>query len=455
MLAACHGNTEVWSPAASRDTKDDPAQTRPGYGNSEVHVWSPIAETEIAAIKNIDAAKNGDAHALLDLALVGSGDHRTTAEFAQYKQRVDAFLTEVKPAVDAADEWHKGYEINRAMHRVFFGGEKTELGSYSLDQAKLTGIFVTNKYNCISSAMLYVILARGFSLPVRGVVVPTHAFVEYGAQGGKILEVETTSPTGFDWIHDERFYKEGAEKWSSSRGLRPVTLEDYKKREIKEPYALVVETMLDGRAGDGEADRKRLYEIAALVAPENPLVQKNAMFVWVNEANDLYEHKYWHTIVKLFDTIAPSIANISNAKPTSETLQHVGWLRYYYAHALVIIGRIDDAIAIMDEGLKSLDVQWKDYQKIKDGLLWVLMDHLLELMNKKDFDGALAFIRPRFELCRKEQECANNLGVIYRNQAADQWNGGNHKAALETLDECIRLVPLAKDCKSSYDELSH
>ena len=101
------------------------------------------------------------------LALVASGKNREMASFAQYRQRVESFVTEVKPTIDAADEWHKGYELHRAMHRVFFNGEKTDLGSYSLDAALLTDIFTTGHYNCISSALLYVVLARAFvTLPL-------------------------------------------------------------------------------------------------------------------------------------------------------------------------------------------------------------------------------------------------------------------------------------------------
>ena len=72
------------------------------------------------------------------------------------------------------------------MHRQFFGGERTELGGYDFNQARLTGIFTTGHYNCLSSAVLYVVLARAFGLPVRAAVVPTHVFVELGARGAEL-----------------------------------------------------------------------------------------------------------------------------------------------------------------------------------------------------------------------------------------------------------------------------
>ena len=85
--------------------------------------------------------------------------------------------------------------------------------------SRITGIFDKGNYNCISSAMLYAILARSFDLPVRGVTVPTHAFIEMGLPGAKILEVETTSDTGYDWVHDAKFYDQASAKWAADRGL--------------------------------------------------------------------------------------------------------------------------------------------------------------------------------------------------------------------------------------------
>ena len=64
----------------------------------------------------------------------------------------------IKPTIDgAADEWHRGYELHRAMHRAFFAGERTELGGYDVDQARVTGIFAGGHYNCLSSAVLFTV----------------------------------------------------------------------------------------------------------------------------------------------------------------------------------------------------------------------------------------------------------------------------------------------------------
>lgn len=451
-LVGCD-NSQPWTPVKQRDTQDDPQAIRPHYGNPEVHTWWPLAEPEVIALEQVDKAKQGDPYALLALALVASGDQRDSATFSADQDRFDKVVSELKPTIDAADDWHKGYELNRAMHRVFFNAEKTDLAGYQLDQAHVTGIFATGKYNCLSSALLYMVLARAFAIPVRGVLVPTHAFTEIGATGGKILEVETTSSTGFDWVHDERFYKERAENWSSSRGLRPVTLEEYKHREILEPYRFVAHAMLDGRAGANDEDHHRLAEIAALVAPEDTEIQKAALADYINEANDLYDHKAWRTMVKMFDIVGPTLTKLGAQTTDPEVLERLSWVHWYHANSLVIASRPDDAILIMDEGIKGLDPKWKDYASLRKNFLWVLMDQLLQHMHDKNYAAAIKLISPRVELCKSDAQCSENLAIIYVNQAARHEREDDWPAARAALEECVAVVPKEKLCADDLKEL--
>jgi hypothetical protein len=148
---------------------------RPGFGTSELHTWWPLTEPEVVALRGLPAARQGDAHALLALAVLASGDHRDAASYARYQLRVDGFVADLRPVMQAAaDDWHRGYELNRAMHRVFFSAGQGDLGGYDLEQARVTRIFDGGQHNCLSSAMLYAVLARAFALPVRAAFVPTH-----------------------------------------------------------------------------------------------------------------------------------------------------------------------------------------------------------------------------------------------------------------------------------------
>jgi tetratricopeptide (TPR) repeat protein len=71
------------------------------------------------------------------------------------------------------------------------------LKTYVENQTRLDEIFVSGRYNCVSSAVLYTILATAVGLDVRGVMTRDHAFASISV-GAETIDVETTNPFGFD-----------------------------------------------------------------------------------------------------------------------------------------------------------------------------------------------------------------------------------------------------------------
>ena len=461
LFGACASTGgHTWQPATAMDTRDEPAALRPGFGNPTLHTWWPLTAPEVAAVGGLARAKQGDAHALLALAILASADPRDDAGYARIQQRVDQFVAELKPAMDAApDDWHRGYELNRAMHRVFFRGERAEragraeLGGYQLGQSRLTAIFTGGQYNCLSSAMLYVVLARAFDLPVRAAVVPTHVFVELGKPGGKIVDVETTSATGFDWVHDARFYADDAASWSSRRGLRPVTLDEYQHRSIVEPHRLMALGMRNSHDGESETDRARLIEVAALVDGDDVEAQRDRLRIYNNEAYGFEEAKSWRTMVRLFDTVSPTILETRERFRDPQTLQLASWLYTYYAFALTVVGRDDEATAIMSDGLDHLDPGWDDAAKLRNNFLEVLNSRFGDLLSKKDYAGAAKLLVRYRDPCRTQQACASNGGAVYLNWSIEHQNAGDWRAARQVLQECVAELPDDARCTEALKEL--
>jgi hypothetical protein len=452
LFAAC-ATGDAWKPPSKRDSGDVPAVVRTGYGNAELHAWWPLTEAEAAALRGIEQARQGDAHALLALAIVASGDHRDVASHAGYQQRVDQFLATVKPTIDAAaDDWHRGYELHRAMHRTFFA-DRAELGGYDFYQARVTGIFDGGHYNCLSSAMLFTVLARGIGLPARAALVPTHVFVEMGEPGGKIIEIETTSSTGFDWIHDERFYKEEAAGWSGKRGLRPVTLDDYQHRKIVQPYQLMASAMFGTRRDETDLERYHLNELAAMVDPDDPELQKRRMQLYDKEAYDLFDLKASRTIAKLFDTVRPAVSDIGARSKDSTTLELVSWANWYHANALMVVGRQDEAVALMAEGLAHFDAAWQDAPKLRNNYLSVLSNRLGELIDRNDYPTAVATFTKYRDLCKSQDTCAGNAGVVYSNWSLHHQREGDWQSARKVLQDCVGELPNDSHCREGLADL--
>jgi len=73
------------------------------------------------------------------------------------------------------------------------------LTHYAELQTSLVVLLEKGTYNCVSSAVLYMLLGSGIGIPVHGVLTEDHAFcrIYLGGESGGI-DVETTTPHGFD-----------------------------------------------------------------------------------------------------------------------------------------------------------------------------------------------------------------------------------------------------------------
>lgn len=70
-------------------------------------------------------------------------------------------------------------------------------GGYGKDKTRLTDIFDEATFNCVSASVLYNAIGARLGLDVRGIVVKGHAFSAL-VEDGKRVDVETTSPEGFN-----------------------------------------------------------------------------------------------------------------------------------------------------------------------------------------------------------------------------------------------------------------
>ena len=91
-------------------------------------------------------------------------------------------------------------ERGRAILKYLYGDY---LKAYELNQTRLDVALETGKYNCVSSAILYMAAAKAAGLTVRGQRTTQHAFCSIyvpGAKPGQVkkIDVETTNPYGFN-----------------------------------------------------------------------------------------------------------------------------------------------------------------------------------------------------------------------------------------------------------------
>ncbi|MDR1802464.1 MAG: hypothetical protein LBQ94_02555 [Treponema sp.] len=127
------------------------------------------------------------------------------------------------PATDRA----KGEFILEYMH-------KNILKSYSLYQSGLDTLLATGRYNCVSSAVLYMVLCKSAGLDVSGVITRDHAFALLNT-GAESIDVETTNPYGFDPGNRREFHDE----FGRLTGFAYVPARNYRDRQTITPIELI------------------------------------------------------------------------------------------------------------------------------------------------------------------------------------------------------------------------
>ncbi|MDP3151889.1 MAG: hypothetical protein Q8N23_04430 [Archangium sp.] len=126
---------------------------------------------------------------LLDAALLASGVPEAQIPAAAKRVRA-ALAPAIARAKEQTGEAARGRTLLSALH-------ETVLRRYELSATELDHVERTGEFNCLSSALLYLVAAEGVLTTARGVVTPHHAFVHVTVDG-KVLDVETTAPMGFD-----------------------------------------------------------------------------------------------------------------------------------------------------------------------------------------------------------------------------------------------------------------
>jgi hypothetical protein len=110
----------------------------------------------------------------------------------------------------------------------------TMLKNYAERQTRVDEVFVNGRYNCVSSAVLYLILAASQGIDAWGVVTRDHAFVTVRA-GTETIDVETTNPYGFDPGNRQEFHDD----FGRLTGFAYVPARNYRNRADLSPLELI------------------------------------------------------------------------------------------------------------------------------------------------------------------------------------------------------------------------
>jgi hypothetical protein len=173
---------------------------------------------------------------LAEIALWASGVDPYAAvtvnkEKTTYMAVLDSLVEALSIAVGEGEPEKSGAE--KAELVLLFMYEKT-LKRYSSNQTQLDVLLSSGTYNCVSSAVFYLVLGKSLGLDVEGVVTRDHAFVSVESEGA-LIDIETTNKFGFNPGNKKEF----TDNFGKTTGFAYVPPGNYRNRAQISPIELV------------------------------------------------------------------------------------------------------------------------------------------------------------------------------------------------------------------------
>jgi tetratricopeptide (TPR) repeat protein len=427
---------------------------RAAFGTSKLNFWYALTDFEIMALENYEKAISGDPEALLALAVFSSGNVRNMEVYHQYHKKVTDFVKKIKPAVDKENGvYEKGNIIFSEMCKVFINDKPadTELKGYRYNQSQITELLRTGKFNCISSALLYMILARFFDLDVWGAEVPSHIFLHIKTPDEKLIDIETTTKRGYGFTHDREYYKRKAKSWSTKRNLVKGTYEEYLRRIFHKPYELICFNMINQHTADNRMatfDRNRLLEAMGYIYHDNKTSQKNRLIVYNNEYNHLKNRGEFATLYRMHSKIQLFLPELKKRWPKDhELLNFIAWIEYQYAYTLLKNKKTDNLTETIEELLISLKSELRDYNTLLNNCLSLIFEYSAGLIEKNNFNESLLLLNNfhKYDITKK---LMNNAYMwLYENQAGYHWDKDDWRDAIEYYSNALNYVNDENDTK--------
>lgn len=348
-----------------------------------------LPEPELAAIGALSEPLPLAVLVRASLLVSGPGQAAGTApgaeSLASYEARLSRLLDELEASLRAAGPRGEAETAEAALAylhaRVF--------RRYELDATTIDLVLDEGRYNCVSSALLYLLAMKRLGIEAAGVRTEDHAFCLVRA-GGREIDVETTNPYGFDPGKKKEF----ADAFGKVTGYSYVPPGAYARRWTlgeRELASLVISNraaVLDARGRFREALSLGASFAAlrgGLEAAEGSAEGRSFFLDRVNNlAVDLERRRDYEGAEALVEAAAEALGSEGTAEPRLEELRSV--VAYNRAVTLAEAGRWEEVLAAC-EAMRREGLARKEAPGLADAAIAALARRLVEA---GDFAGARA-----------------------------------------------------------------
>jgi tetratricopeptide (TPR) repeat protein len=381
---------------------------------------------------------------LCDMALWASG----APDAAAYKQKTAQAVAILQTDPDLpTDARERGEYILRFMHKNY-------LRRYSLYQTQLDALLDNGTYNCVSSAMFYLILGVSVNLNIQGVITHDHAFVTVNVQSGggsQKIDVETTNEYGFEPGTQKDFSNE----FGQVTGFAYVDPKNYTNRSPVSQLELVSLILMNRisyleRQNHYAAALPLIADRAALLSKrtertDSPFFtdsQKDFAANLHNLVVDLVSKQRLSDAKTVLDKGAPYLPD-ENYRVIKEMI--VSQELSYIVNKSKTSAEAEETLIMLND-YENIAVLGEE--RIAQMRSVVLVNEAGFISKEKGWRAAIEFSEKaiaaygRNKLLEQNlQTFKNNRGVEIHNQFASLWNKGSYAQAQEVLEEGLRDLP--------------
>jgi hypothetical protein len=386
---------------------------------------------------------------LEDLALTASGYRM--ADLAAGRSRISAILDDLArhlAAAKAADDSARAEEALSFLHGKV-------LRAYEFDATTMGDILDSGRFNCVSSAVLYLIAMRSLGIEAAGVKTTDHAFCLVRV-GEREIDVETTNPYGFD----PGTKKEFADRFGKATGYSYVAPGNYARRRTVDERELVALILANRMAQATERRDARgalslAYGYYLLAADGDG--RKILLDCVENLAAEFADRKDFASIEELARTAAAFLGQDDRLARLLETAIY---------DRLALMAATADWPAAVD-GADSALAEGSLSRKNHDSLVVYAYGNAANALGQKgDWLGAARLAEEGAKKAPTDRSLSQaaagfrrNFVVTAHNRFATLYNKRDYAAASAVIEEALKLMPgdptLLADLETARRAMGH
>ena len=396
--------------------QDLAAQTRPAVASFPELTPLPLAEQLSTVREPLPVETLVDA----GLQFSGASDDVAAADKEKLAGLLHKFRGEVADVTSQADLAERTLTF---LHKNLFA-------IYSESQARIDTVLESGVFNCVSSAVLYMVFARSVGLSVGGVRTADHAFCTVLVDGEPI-DVETTNPFGYN--PGQR--KEFTDSFGKVTGFRYVSPANYTDRRAigeKELLGLIlydrVAGYTDGRYfRDAVAPAVSLYTL--LANEESRKMASACIAVYIQSVAD---RKDFTRAMQFLDAVKASFGGSIDLEPLRQDVYR-GWVGN-----LIDSGRFADAESLLSQAAVKAALDDHDWMALSVALV---QQRAEGDARSSGFLAAAQTVADGMKKLGSQPELLQNYEVYVHNAFVQLYNARKIAEARNVVDQGLEAYP--------------